>query len=93
MTTGNRKVLNAEPVRLAALATPIPDARRSVGNSSGTYTYTRFEAAEIGFDDEFIYKEVPLAPEVRSIPGVHLRTPESHIPFAEWAAKPDKICY
>ena len=57
------------------------------------YANTRQEAAQIGFDDEFIYKEVPLAPEVRSIPGVHLRTPESHIPFAEWAAKPDKIRY
>ena len=57
------------------------------------FANTRFEAAEIGFDDEFIYKEVPLAPEARSIPGIHVKTAESHVPFAEWAAKPDKIRY
>jgi tRNA(Arg) A34 adenosine deaminase TadA len=57
------------------------------------FANTRFEAAEIGFDDEFIYKEVPLAPEARSIPGIHVKTAQSHVPFAEWAAKPDKIKY
>ena len=54
---------------------------------------TREEAAQIGFDDEFIYREMPLAPAIRAIPGVHLRTPLSDLPFAEWAAKPDKIRY
>ena len=57
------------------------------------YANTREEAAAIGFDDEFIYREMPLAPAARTIPGIHLRTPQSHIPFAEWAAKPDKIEY
>ena len=57
------------------------------------FANTRGEAAEIGFDDEFIYKEVPLAPEARSIPGLRLQTSQSHLPFAEWAAKPDKIRY
>jgi len=57
------------------------------------YANTREEAAAIGFDDEFIYREMPLAPAARTIPGVHLRTPRSHIPFAEWAAKADKIEY
>jgi guanine deaminase len=57
------------------------------------YANTREEAAAIGFDDEFIYREIPLEPAARTIPGVHLRTPLSHVPFAEWAAKPDKIKY
>jgi guanine deaminase len=57
------------------------------------YANTRQEAAQIGFDDEFIYREIPLDPATRSIPGVHLRTPQSHVPFAEWAAKADKIRY
>ena len=57
------------------------------------YANTREEAAAIGFDDEFIYREMPLAPAARVIPGVHLRTPQSHLPFAEWAGKPDKIRY
>ena len=34
-TTGSRNVLTADPVRLAAMATPMPEARRSVGKSSG----------------------------------------------------------
>ena len=68
---------------------------RSIGARFRTlyFANTRFEAAEIGFDDEFIYKEVPLAPEARSIPGIHVKTAQSHVPFAEWAAKPDKITY
>jgi len=57
------------------------------------YANTREEAAAIGFDDELIYREMPLAPPARVIPGVYLRTPQSHLPFAEWAAKPDKIRY
>jgi guanine deaminase len=57
------------------------------------YANTREEASAIGFDDELIYREMPLAPAARGIPGVHLRTPQSHLPFAEWAAKPDKIRY
>ncbi len=57
------------------------------------YANTRQEAAAAGFDDELIYREIALAPAARAIPGVHLRTPQSHLPFAEWAAKPDKIRY
>jgi tRNA(Arg) A34 adenosine deaminase TadA len=57
------------------------------------YANTREDAAAIGFDDEFIYREMPLPPAARLIPGVHLRTPRSHLPFAEWAAKPDKTTY
>jgi guanine deaminase len=57
------------------------------------YANTREEAAAVGFDDDFIYREMPLAPAARAIPGVHLQTPRSPDLFAEWAAKPDKIKY
>jgi guanine deaminase len=57
------------------------------------FANTRREAAAIGFDDEFIYAQIPLAPAARSIPGINLRTPQSHVPFAEWVAKPDKVTY
>lgn len=57
------------------------------------YANSRQEAASIGFDDEFIYRQMPLAPSLRSLPGVHLRTRNSQVPFAEWAAKPDRIRY
>ena len=57
------------------------------------YANTRQEAAQIGFDDEFIYREVGLDPSARSIPTRQLKTSDSDRPFAEWAVKPDKILY
>ena len=57
------------------------------------YANTRQEAAQIGFDDEFIYREVGLDPSARSIPTRQLKTSDSDQPFAEWAIKPDKILY
>jgi tRNA(Arg) A34 adenosine deaminase TadA len=57
------------------------------------YASTRVEAAAAGFDDDFIYREIPLEPAARSIPGIRLVTPESPLPFKEWAAKPDKVEY
>jgi tRNA(Arg) A34 adenosine deaminase TadA len=57
------------------------------------YANTRSEAAGIGFDDDFIYREIPLDPAKRSIPGIQLTTATSAQPFAEWAAKSDKVRY
>jgi guanine deaminase len=57
------------------------------------YGNTRQEAAAIGFDDEFIYKEVCLDPSARNIPTRQLKTPDSDKPFAEWMKKPDKVAY
>jgi guanine deaminase len=57
------------------------------------YANTRQEAAQIGFDDEFIYSQIGLSPEARTIPGIRLITKDSHVPFAEWVKKPDKVVY
>jgi tRNA(Arg) A34 adenosine deaminase TadA len=57
------------------------------------YANTRSQAAEIGFDDELIYREIGVAPESRSITGIRLSTPGSHLPFAQWVAMPDKTLY
>jgi len=57
------------------------------------FANTRQEAARIGFDDEFIYREIGLAPEARSIPGTHLAIPGSEVPFAKWVAMADKTLY
>ena len=57
------------------------------------FANTRGEAARIGFDDDFIYREIGLSPEARSIPGIRLVTPDSGQPFAEWAASPEKTRY
>jgi tRNA(Arg) A34 adenosine deaminase TadA len=57
------------------------------------FANTRQDAAAIGFDDEFLYREVPKAVPERSIPTVQLALPEARAVFAEWQAKPDKIDY
>lgn len=57
------------------------------------YANTREEAARIGFNDAFIYQEIPRPAASRSIPASRLVTADSHRPFAEWAAKPDRIPY
>jgi guanine deaminase len=57
------------------------------------YANTRDEAAAIGFDDAFIYDEVPKAPEERSLVMQHHPRQDATDAFAAWAAKPDKITY
>ena len=57
------------------------------------FANSREEAAAIGFDDEFLYHEVPKPVEQRSIPTVKLALPEAAAVFAEWQAKPDKVEY
>ena len=57
------------------------------------FASTRKDAAAIGFDDDFIYQQIPLELAARSLPMVPLPTPSAADLFAEWAAKPDKIPY
>ena len=57
------------------------------------YANTRDEAAAIGFDDAFIYDEVPKAPLERALPMEHHPRQDATDSFAAWAAKPDKITY
>lgn len=57
------------------------------------YANDRRDAAVIGFDDEFLYREIPLPPDRRSIPTERLLGAEARGVFEAWAAKPDKIPY
>jgi tRNA(Arg) A34 adenosine deaminase TadA len=57
------------------------------------YANTRDEAAAIGFDDAFIYDEVPKDPAARSLPMEHHPREDARAAFAAWAVKPDKIRY
>ncbi len=57
------------------------------------YGNTRADAAAIGFDDEFIYQQVPLAPEARTLKMELFLRDEAQIAFREWANKTDKIRY
>lgn len=57
------------------------------------FANTRQDAAAIGFDDEFLYLEVPKPIEDRSIPTIHLELDAAREVFEEWRVKPDKIMY
>jgi guanine deaminase len=53
----------------------------------------RADAAAIGFDDDFIYQQVPLPPEKRAIKMTPLLRAEALASFKGWAAKTDKVKY
>jgi tRNA(Arg) A34 adenosine deaminase TadA len=57
------------------------------------YANRRDEAAAIGFDDAFIYDEIPLAPAARRVPALHRPSEEAKAVFAEWLKKADRIPY
>ncbi|MFL5225663.1 MAG: nucleoside deaminase, partial [Microvirga sp.] len=57
------------------------------------YASTRDEAAAAGFDDAFIYDEMPKAPDRRLMPMQHTPVEEARAVFAEWMKKADRIAY
>lgn len=57
------------------------------------YGNTRGQAAEIGFDDEFIYGQIPLPLEERRVAMKPLLSDEAREAFTEWTKKADKVRY
>lgn len=57
------------------------------------YANTRDDAAAIGFDDAFLYDEMPKAPQDRTLPMEHVPSTEAAEAFAAWMRKADKITY
>jgi tRNA(Arg) A34 adenosine deaminase TadA len=57
------------------------------------YGNTRQDAAAIGFDDDFIYQQVPLPPDQRAIAMKPLLADEAIVTFRAWETKSDKIRY
>lgn len=57
------------------------------------YANTRADAAAIGFDDAFIYDEIPKEPAARALPAVHLPLEEAAAVFRAWTEKVDKVEY
>lgn len=51
------------------------------------------DASAAGFDDSFIYTQVPLKAELRSLPTMRLMEKEGREPFAIWVANESKIPY
>jgi tRNA(Arg) A34 adenosine deaminase TadA len=57
------------------------------------YGNTRADAAAIGFDDDFIYRQVALPPDQRTIAMTPLLRDETIATFREWTVKADKVKY
>lgn len=54
---------------------------------------TKDDAARIGFDDAFIYKELPLPIHERKLPTEAMMNAEAQAPFLAWQEKDDKVEY
>ena len=57
------------------------------------FANTRQDAAAIGFDDEFLYLEIPKPLSERKIPTQLVELEEARAVFEEWRVKPDKVMY
>ena len=57
------------------------------------YGNTRKDAAVVGFDDDFIYSEIPLPLERRMVAMKPLLREEARSAFTEWSKKSDKVAY
>ena len=57
------------------------------------FAATKADAAQVGFDDAFIYEQIDLPYADRSIPMVHVSGNGAKRPFDAWKAKPDKTEY
>ena len=53
----------------------------------------RQTAARYGFDDDFIYRQIPLPPAERSLPFRTFLPEHAEAPFVAWKQKTDKIVY
>lgn len=57
------------------------------------YGNNQHDAAEIGFDDAFIYEEIALKPEERRLAPTRLLPKEAIKAFEAWRLKDDKVEY
>ncbi len=63
------------------------------GISKVFYANTQQNAAAIGFDDNFIYKEIAKPHMLRTIPFIHVDDASAINHFKKWSAKEDKVEY
>ena len=79
-----------------ATCEPCPMCLAAIYWSRATSVYIandRHQAADAGFDDAFIYDELDLPIENRSISIIHRPDPRAVELFEEWKAKTDKVNY
>lgn len=63
------------------------------GISNIYFGNSRTDAKDIHFDDSFIYDQIPLLPDQRSIPAKQLLRHEALKAFQSWSDKEDKVAY
>lgn len=57
------------------------------------YANGRAQAAEIGFDDQFLYDELAAGPDAQAVPVEQVAMPEGRDLYAEWAADDSYMRY
>jgi guanine deaminase len=57
------------------------------------FAATRADAAAIGFEDDYIYRQLALPPAARDLPLIQMMRDDALAAFAEWRRKPDKVLY
>lgn len=57
------------------------------------FASTRDDAAQAGFDDSFIYDQLPLPLDARSLPTASLLRDEGERAFQAWLQSPQRIAY
>jgi tRNA(Arg) A34 adenosine deaminase TadA len=57
------------------------------------FANSRADAARIGFDDDFIYREIGIEPPARSVPSIKIESVDAQAAFREWLDSPHKIRY
>ena len=57
------------------------------------YANNRHDAAQIGFSDEFVYREISLSPGERTVKMIHQPSPQALDVFEQWKQKENKIEY
>jgi tRNA(Arg) A34 adenosine deaminase TadA len=57
------------------------------------YANSKQDAANIDFDDDFIYQEIGITPDQRKIPMLHRPEQDAIKVFKEWFNQPNRIKY
>ena len=90
------KTFNLEGTQLYTSCEPCPMCLSAIYWAHIEKIYfgnTRSDAAEIGFDDEFIYKEFTKNQKLRKIQMNQILKKEAKVAFNLWKENPDKIEY